>query len=124
MDTTQLITIAVTALVTAFARQIADGIVAFIKNVIHKLARHPVASKPRDWQVIEVGMALWMTGAMSIALAYFASDPEPIQRIDILRAIFWFYMLIYWAKKLLIESGNWIISRKKPENSFKFEVPH
>jgi len=115
MDTKQLITIVITAVITAFARQLVEAIVALMKAIAKKLIKHPIAARPQDWKVVNVGMALWMTGANALGLFHFATNQEPIGRIEILMAIFWYSVVIYWGKKLIIDSCEWVYSRRKTE---------
>lgn len=115
MDTKQLITIVITAVITAFARVVVEAITSLIKKIAARLAKHPIAARPKDWQIIEVAMDIWMIGSVSLGLFHFGSSEEPIRRMEVLMAIFWTCMILFWGNKLLGDLLKYLKSRKKTE---------
>ena len=120
MDSKQLILIATTAVVTAFAKTLVEAVVSFTKKLVSRVAGTPhvrsLMGRPKDWAIIGVSFDLLMVGTGGIFLWTFLDRAGPVGRSEILTAIYYSCVVLFWGNKFLNDSLAYIVSRLTPQN--------
>jgi hypothetical protein len=100
MDKTQLVTIIVTAIITAFAKVIVEGLSALTRKLFAnklKTKLSKIVNKSSLYVLIDlifIIFAIWQLGRL-------INDPNPLTRGAVFAISFWTLFVAYWGDNLV-----------------------
>ena|SRR3989442_944647 len=117
MDRSQLVTIAVTALISVTAKEVITWLVSLAKSQVRKETTKAKARKIFNKNSFAV---VWSTAAISISVYFLVSDirrNSPISGIDVFLISFWWSMVTYHGFFFLVHLAQAIKDYKSAPNA-------
>ena len=113
MDKGQLVTIVVTAIISAFAREIVSGLFSLVKKLSAKSTLTAKLRQVFTFDTINILLEIMVLLSNCWQLYERVSDPSPVTRQAVFHISFWTLMVGFWSWNLIADVVRYIERRDK-----------